>query len=114
MCTIQAKSRCGVNWCRCLGISTALVHSSTILPRASSCADDLVDLRVHQRLAAGDRHDRRAALLDRADRLLDRHPLLEHDAGCWILPQPAHLRLHANNGSSSTTSGNLSRAAASA
>ncbi len=29
-------------------------------------------------------------------------------AGCWILPQPAHLRLQANSGSSSTSSGNLS------
>ena len=35
---------------------------------------DHVDLGVDQRLAAGDRHHRRAALLDRADRLLDRHP----------------------------------------
>ena len=40
-------------------------------------AHDLVDLRVHQRLAAGDRHHRRAALVDGVDRLLDRHPLLE-------------------------------------
>ena len=39
--------------------------------------DHLVDLRVHQRLAAGDRHHRRAALLDRADRLLDRHALAQ-------------------------------------
>ena len=37
-------------------------------------AHDLVDLGVDQRLAAGDRDHRRAALLDRADRLLDRHP----------------------------------------
>src|SRR5215469_14488377 len=29
-------------------------------------------------------------------------------AGCWILPQPAHFRLQANSGSSSTSSGNLS------
>ena len=27
--------------------------------------------------------------------------------GCWILPQPAHLRLQANSGSSSTISGNF-------
>ncbi len=39
--------------------------------------DDHVDLRVHQRLAAGDGDHRGAALLDGADRLLDRHPLLE-------------------------------------
>ena len=30
-------------------------------------------------------------------------------SGCWILPQPAHARLHWNSGSSSTISGNLSR-----
>ena len=35
---------------------------------------DHVDLGVDQRLAAGDRDHRRAALLDRADRLLDGHP----------------------------------------
>ena len=34
---------------------------------------DHVDLGVDQRLAAGDRDHRRAALLDRSDRLLDRH-----------------------------------------
>ena len=32
-------------------------------------------------------------------------------AGCWIFPQPAHLRLQAKSGSSSTISGNLSRRA---
>ena len=35
---------------------------------------DHVDLGVDQRLAAGDRDHRRAALLDRPDGLLDRHP----------------------------------------
>ncbi len=39
--------------------------------------DDHVDLRVHQRLAAGDGHHRRARLLARGQGLLDRHPLLE-------------------------------------
>jgi hypothetical protein len=39
--------------------------------------DDLVDLGVHQRLAAGDGDHRGTALQDRPDRLLDRHPLLE-------------------------------------
>ena len=33
---------------------------------------------------------------------------LSTSCGCWILPQPAHLRLHAKSGSSSTSSGNLS------
>src|SRR5579859_522466 len=39
---------------------------------------DHVDLRVHQRLAAGDRDHRRAALFHRGDRLLDRHALLQY------------------------------------
>ena len=47
------------------------------LPCGQQLPHDLVDLRVHQRLAAGDGDHRRAALLDRADRLLDRHALLE-------------------------------------
>jgi len=34
---------------------------------------------------------------------------LSTPAGCWILPQPSHFRLHAKSGSSSTISGNLSR-----
>ena len=33
---------------------------------------------------------------------------LSTSCGCWIFPQPAHLRLQANSGSSSTSSGNLS------
>ena len=44
---------------------------------AEQLPHDLVDLRVHQRFAAGDRDHRGAALLDRGHRLLDRHALLE-------------------------------------
>ncbi len=40
--------------------------------------DDLVELRVHQRLTTGDRHHRRAALLHRGHGVLDAHPLLEN------------------------------------
>ena len=40
--------------------------------------DDLVDLLVDHRLAAGDVHDRRAGLLGDAQALLDLHPLVEH------------------------------------
>ena len=36
---------------------------------------------MHQRLAAGDRHHRRAAFVDRADALFRREVLLEHVAG---------------------------------
>src|SRR5690606_16580790 len=42
---------------------------------------DLVDLRVHQRLAARDGHHRRAALLDGGDGLLDGHAPLQHVRG---------------------------------
>src|SRR3954463_4090848 len=34
---------------------------------------------------------------------------LRTPAGCWILPQPSHLRLQAKRGSNSTISGNFSR-----
>ena len=43
--------------------------------------DDLVDLRMHQRLAAGNGDHRRAALVDRAKALLGREVLLEHVRG---------------------------------
>ena len=39
--------------------------------------DDLVDLLVHQRLSAGDRHHRCLAFLDRVDALLHRQTPLE-------------------------------------
>jgi hypothetical protein len=97
-----------------LGSSSAFVHRKTIFLRGQQLPDDLVDLRVHQRLAAGDRHHRGAALLDRGDRLLHRHPLLEQRGRLAIFPQPAHLRLQANSGSSSTSRGTCPGAAASA
>ena len=77
MCTTQAKYGDGLNLSSFLGSSSALVHRKTNFFRLISSATMHVDLRVHQRLAAGDGHHRRAALLDRGQRLLDRHPLLE-------------------------------------
>ena len=71
--------------------------------------DDLLDLRVHQRLAAGDRDDGRAAFAHRLDRLLDRHPLLEQmRPAAGSCRSPAQARLQAKSGSSSSTSGNFS------
>ena len=52
----------------------AQVH---VLLAGDQLANDLVDLGVDQRLAAGDRDHRRATLLDRADGLVDRHPASE-------------------------------------
>src|SRR5690606_24692567 len=46
-------------------------------------ANDFRHLLVNQRLPAGDRHDRRTALVDRAQRVLDTHPLSQ-DVG-WIV-----------------------------
>ena len=43
--------------------------------------DDLVDLRMHQRLAAGDRNHRRAAFLDRLEALLRRQVHLQDVGG---------------------------------
>src|SRR5439155_5253017 len=56
-------------------------------------ADDLVDLRVHERLTTGDRHHRRAALLDRADRLLYRHALLQQRGGLLDLAAAGALQV---------------------
>jgi len=52
-----------------------------------------VDLRVHQRLAACERHHRRPALLDRGDGLLHRHPPLELGGRMLDLPAPDALEV---------------------
>ena len=52
-----------------------------VLLARDQAVDDLGDLRMHQRLAAGDGHHRRAALVDRAEALLGREVLLEHVRG---------------------------------
>ena len=44
---------------------------------ARRCRDDFRQLLVQQRLAAGDRHDRRAALVDGAQCILDGHVLVQ-------------------------------------
>src|SRR5690606_28345895 len=44
-------------------------------------ADDLRHLLVNQRLAARDRHHRRSALVDGAQRVLDAHALLQRVGG---------------------------------
>ena len=51
-----------------------------LLPRDQPF-DDFVDLRVQQRLAAGDANHRRAALVDRLEALLRRELLLEDVGG---------------------------------
>src|SRR5450432_835982 len=58
-----------------------------ILLALDKLVDHHVDLRVHQRLTARERHHRRASFLDRRDRPLDRHPLTEQIV--WLLDLPA-------------------------
>ena len=110
MCTANEKYGDGVNEyffrvTQQLGVGAQVDE----LLALDQLVDDHVDLRVHQRLAAGDRDHRGAALLDRADGLLDRHALLEHVDRLLDLPAAVHLRLQANSGSSSTMSGNFFR-----
>ena len=105
----EVRRRLKSNWSSCLRSSIGVRAQVDELLALDELADHLVDLRVHQRLAAGDRHHRRAAFLDRRDRLLDRHPLAQHLVRVLDLAAPVHLRLHANSGSSSTISGNFSR-----
>src|SRR5262249_15127026 len=62
----------------------ALFHQERVgaqiheLATLNDALDDLVQLLVQKRLAAGDRYDRRAAFVDRAKRVLDRHALLQN------------------------------------
>ena len=44
-------------------------------------SDDLLDLAVQQRLAAGDRHHRRAAFVHRLEAFRDREPLVQDLVG---------------------------------
>ena len=109
MCTTHAKYGDGLKW------SSFLLQQDRVRAQVDEllALDQLprhhVDLGMHQRLAAGDRHHRRAGLLDRR-----RPPARPASAscsmcsGCWIFPQNEHARLHGNSGSSSTSSGNLS------
>ena len=52
-------------------------------------ADDLRHLLVQQRLATGDRHHRRPALIDRIQRVLHRQPLVQDRRRIIDLPAPA-------------------------
>ena len=74
MWTAQAKYCDGLKRSILRSISSAFVHRKTYLRALDQLGGDHVDVGVDQRLAAGDRDHRRAALLDRGDRVLDRHP----------------------------------------
>jgi hypothetical protein len=68
--------------------------------------NNLGDLRMHQRLAAGDRNHGRSALVDRLEAVFyGERSFFRMWAGYWILPHPAQARLQRNSGSSMSTSG---------
>src|SRR6266567_2013599 len=107
MCTIQAKFFDGVNLCRCLGSRTALVHSTTNLRRLTSSLTiswicGCISGSPPARDTIGAPHSSTAATACSTG--IRR---LSSEAGCWIFPQPTHLRLHANSGSTSTIMGNF-------
>jgi hypothetical protein len=66
---------------------------------------DLADLRVHERLAAGDGDHRCAAFVHGAETFFRVRSFFKMWAGYWILPHPAQARLQRNRGSSMSTSG---------
>src|SRR3984957_4770298 len=107
MCPTNAKYGEGVNLCRCLGSSTALVHRNTNFFLATSwrtissiCGCISGSAPASETIGAP--HSSTAPIACSTGMRC-----LSTVCGCWILPQPAHLRLHANSGSSSTSSGNL-------
>ena len=57
------------------------MHSETNFFLRDEAFHDLADLAVDQRLAAGDRHHGRAALVDRVEAFLDRQPAIEDRIG---------------------------------
>ena len=103
--TIQAKFLFGLNLSMCLGRYTAFVHSTTNFLRLSSSSvirwtcgcisgsPPAID-------TIGAPHSSTAATACSTG-----IRCFSSEAGCWILPQPAHLRLHAYSGSSSMISG---------
>jgi hypothetical protein len=78
-------------------------HDDVLLPRDDP-VDELDDLRVDGRLAAADRHDGRAALVDRGEALRERQPVAEV-ARVALGEQPMQARLQVWSGSSMSTTG---------
>ncbi len=108
MCTAQAKYRDGVNLSMCLGISSAFVHRNTYFLRLISSATiswicGCMSGSPPAMDTIGAPHSSIAPIACATG-----IRCFSSVCGCWILPHPAHLRLHANSGSSSTRRGNLS------
>ena len=107
MCTTKAKYGDGLNFSIFFGRSRALVHRKTNFLRLIS---SLTSTSICGCMSGsppamdtmGAPHSSMAAsACSTGIRCLSRV------CGCWIFPQPAHFRLHANSGSSSTSSGNF-------
>ena len=95
----------GLNLSMCLGSKIAFVHNTTNFLRFSSSAAiswtcGCISGSPPAIDTIGAPHSSTAAIACSTGMRC-----LSSDAGCWIFPQPPHLRLHANSGSSSMISG---------
>ena len=107
MCTTQRKYGDGLNLCRCLGISSALVQRKTNFFRLiSSCTITSICGCISGSPPAIETIGAFASSIA-AIACSTGIRCLRTLAGCWIFPQPLHLRLQANSGSSSTSNGNF-------
>ena len=107
MCTTQRKYGDGLNLCRCLGIRSALVQRKTNFFRLiSSCTITSICGCISGSPPAIETIGALASSIA-AIACSTGIRCLRTLAGCWIFPQPLHLRLQANSGSSSTSSGNF-------
>src|SRR5690349_7709565 len=111
ICTANARNLDGVNLSSFFGSSSAFVHRNTYFLRfisslTSTSICGCISGSPPAMDTIGAPHSSIAAsACSTGMRCFSRL------AGCWILPHPAHFRLHANSGSSSTSSGNLERRA---
>ncbi len=107
MWTIHAKFRCGANLCMCFGSSSAFVHRKTILLRSSSCRTISSSCGCISGSPPAIETIGAPASSMAPTACSTGIRCLSSDAGWAIFPQPAHLRLQANSGSSSTRIGNF-------
>ncbi len=107
MCTTKAKYGDGLNLSSFLGSSSAFVHRNTnfflaMSWRTISSICGCISGSPPAIDTIGAPHSSIAAMACSTGMRC-----FSTSCGCWILPQPAHFRLQANSGSSSTSSGNF-------
>ena len=107
MCTTQAKYGDGLNLSSFFGSSSALVHRKTNFLRLIS--SETITSIWGCISGSPPAMDTIGAPLSSTAPIACSTGIrcLRMVCGCWILPQPAHFRLQANSGSSSTSSGNF-------